>query len=247
MNIKKDFICSNKSWRINVKNINIMFLGFFLIMCFFTLSNIRNIKYLGISCIVLLGVMSAFIFFWFLITTRTILKKLILIEAAFLGITFVFFVGLVNGDINLYAISRFLQFLLVFTFFNFALIVRWDDQKIKVLAYYSGIFIIINFVYWYICGTPYPFKSFTLNYNSLGSISLILIFFIFAVYKRNNGLWLKSLFFFLLVFDILLCLSSQSRASLLAIIVFLVLYKLWNILICNKKLYYLCFFFGNCL
>jgi len=242
MNINKEFIYGNKSWGLSLKNTSIVFLGFFLIMSFFTLSDVKNMKYLGIGCIVLLGVMGAFVFFNFLIIRKAILKKLVLVETAFLVMIFIFFIGLINGDINLYGISKFLQFLLVFAFFNFALIVRWDDQKIKVLAYYSGIFIIINFVYWFISGTPYPFKSFTLNYNCLGSISLILIFFIFAVYKRNNSLWLKSLFFFLLVFDILLCLSSQSRASLLAIIVFLVSYKLWNILICNKKLYYLCFF-----
>lgn len=194
----------------------------------------------GLIAILLLLNIGVFFFFWYLTRVTALPKPLRSLFLPAIALLLIYLFGMYRSGITPRALITIGQLFLVSSFFFAFSLISWHKQEILVIATVTGLFILINILWWFAVGMPDWFSSYMTHKNALGGFLCGIIFFVLAAFLQTKSM-LRFFWFVVLLLGILLLYLTNSRASWLAFFVMMITYFFWDILKKKKALYYLYF------
>lgn len=125
------------------------------------------------------------------------------------------------------------QFIMVFVFFIYTSLIKWNYSVIKLMSYIAIVLISINFLILVINDFGVNFSGFFINPNTLGVFTLLLYYFylIGSENSKKRELIIISLMVFVLIY------SSSSRTILLSLVAIIFTYYIWKWITSNKFIF----------
>lgn len=201
-----------------------------LILLVFT-SMLNNIPLIKLELVGLLSIVLVFIFSFYALLIHFNRKKIskYLFLLLLLGILY-----LIINSFGFFLQSNFIivtiQFIILYTFFIFTILTKWDSTKLYFLSKLAGLLILINFVLLVGSGFPIHYSGLFNNPNSLGMFVFLLYFFYLVNVKRSN-----KLFYLIPTLIVLITVYySSSRSIILALVIVWLTYIFWGFIMKNK-------------